>query len=116
MHSDKDLQGIKARLAAERDALATPNAAADAERKPVELDQQSVGRLSRMDAMQVQAMALESQRRRLLRIRRIDAAIMRIDRREYGRCARCGEDIAKPRLDADPTMPLCADCARGAGS
>ncbi len=49
-------------------ALAAQIRAADAEtegeRAPVELDQQTVGRLSRMDALQVQAMALETSRRR----------------------------------------------------
>ena len=46
--------------------------------RPVELDQTKVGRLSRMDAMQSQAMAKETQRRRNADITRIDAAIKRI--------------------------------------
>ena len=46
--------------------------------RPVELDQTKVGRLSRMDAMQSQAMAKETQRRRKNDITRIDAAIKRI--------------------------------------
>ena len=87
---------------------------AESGRRPVELDQQSVGRLSRMDAMQVQAMEIEAERRRLERIRRIDATLARIDRGEYGACVRCGDDMDPKRLALDPTTPLCADCARTA--
>lgn len=87
---------------------------AESGRRPVELDQQSVGRLSRMDAMQVQAMEMEAERRRLERIRRIDATLARIDRGEYGACVRCGADVDPKRLALDPTTPLCAECARTA--
>ena len=52
--------------------------------RPVELDQTKVGRLSRMDAMQSQAMAKETQRRRKTDITRIDAAIKRIKDADYG--------------------------------
>src|SRR3546814_7937495 len=50
-----------------------------ADRAPVALDQESVGRLSRIDAMQVQAMALAQQRRRQSERNAIDAALLRID-------------------------------------
>lgn len=112
MRSGKHLQQLRARLVAERESLAGLSSTAEAARKPVELDQQSVGRLSRMDAMQVQAMAIESERRRQQRMRRIDATIGRIDKGEYGACVRCGDDIPEQRLEADPTIPLCAECVR----
>lgn len=83
------------------------------DRAPVELDQQSVGRLSRMDAMQGQAMAKETERRRLNEVRRIDAALVRLDEGEYGYCVSCGEDIDPKRLDFDLSIPTCIDCARG---
>ena len=81
------------------------------DRAPVELDQQSVGRLSRMDALQVQAMALESSRRRAAELRRIEAALARIDAGEYGFCVECGEEIAVRRLESDPATPYCVHCA-----
>jgi DnaK suppressor protein len=84
-------------------------------RRPVELDQTSVGRLSRMDAMQVQAMALATERRRHEEARRVEAAIRRIDEGEYGYCIACGEEIAAKRLGVDPTVPTCIRCASGAG-
>ncbi len=88
-------------------------AAADEEvRRPVLLDQTSVGRLSRMDALQSQAMALEIERRRNLELLRIDAALKRIDEGEFGYCVVCGEDIPEKRMLFDPAVPTCVDCAR----
>jgi len=82
-------------------------------RKPVELDQTSVGRLSRMDALQVQAMQLETERRRNQERQRIIAALRRLDEGDFGYCAVCGEDIEPKRLEHDPTVPSCIACARG---
>ena len=50
----------------------------------VELDQTKVGRLSRMDAMQAQAMAQASAERREVMLRRIEAALQRLDDDEFG--------------------------------
>ena len=102
----------KERLLAERASLESLSAASRAARGPVELDQQSAGRLSRMDAMQVQAMALEAERRRRVQIQRIDAALRRIEEGEYGCCINCGEEIAPGRLAIDPAVALCTGCAR----
>lgn len=79
--------------------------------RPVDLDQSSVGRLSRMDAMQSQAMALENKRRREIELTRIDAALERIEEGEYGYCAACDEEIAQRRLNLDPANPFCVQCA-----
>ena len=80
-------------------------------RQPVELDQTMVGRLSRMDALQTQAMQLETERRRAVEIQRIDSAQPRIDEGEFGHCVSCGVDIELKRLENDPTTPTCFDCA-----
>ena len=80
-------------------------------RQPVELDQTAVGRLSRMDALQGQAMALEQARRRELEIKRIDAALQRIEDGTYGYCLSCDEEIEAKRLELDPTTPTCISCA-----
>jgi DnaK suppressor protein len=80
--------------------------------KTVELDQTSVGRLSRMDALQVQAMSQESGRRRTIKLQHIAAALRRIDRGEYGYCLECEEEIAVQRLEFDPAATLCIECAR----
>lgn len=82
-------------------------------RAPVTLDQQSVGRLSRMDAMQGQAMAQATERRRQDEIRRIDAALARLEEGEYGYCITCGDDIDPKRLAFDPSVAVCIGCAKG---
>jgi len=77
----------------------------------VELDQSKVGRLSRMDAMQAQAMAQASAGRREQMLRQIEAALQRIEDGEYGDCQSCDEPINPKRLEVDPTAVLCIDCA-----
>lgn len=79
--------------------------------KPVELDQASVGRLSRMDAMQVQAMALAAEERRREELQRIEAAFKRIESGDFGFCISCDEEIALKRLELDPTILTCIRCA-----
>lgn len=78
--------------------------------KTVELDQTRVGRISRMDAMQSQQMALESARRRQHHILKIEGALRRIESGEYGYCFVCGEEIVVERLTADPTSTRCMGC------
>ena len=80
-------------------------------RAAVELDQTRVGRLSRMDALQGQAMALETDRRRGLELQKIEGALRRLEDGEYGACVRCGEEVEVKRLELDPAATLCFDCA-----
>ncbi len=79
----------------------------------VELDQQSVGRLSRMDALQNQAMANANHARRQAHKTRLKAALKRMEEGEYGYCEDCGEDIAVKRLEFDPAANKCIECAKG---
>lgn len=78
--------------------------------KPVILDQQSVGRLSRMDAIQHQQMALANKKQSSNQLIHIDLALKRIDAGEYGLCLQCEEQIAFARLQAQPFAKLCIDC------
>jgi len=94
-------------------ALDAEDAAGQDAQKTVELDQQAVGRLSRMDALQNQAMAQATARRRGAERQRIMAALARIETDEYGYCVTCGDEIAAARLAADPALALCAPCMRG---
>jgi DnaK suppressor protein len=79
--------------------------------RPVELDQASVGRLSRMDAMQGQQMAMETARRRRQELAAIEGALRRIELGEYGDCVVCGEEIDIRRLRIAPTSTSCVACA-----
>lgn len=106
-----DLDAARARLTSLRAELAELRAAAADDGKPVALDQQAVGRLSRMDSMQMQEMAKAAEARRAAEIKRVDAALKRLEDGDYGYCMSCGEAIAPKRLEIDPAAPLCAACA-----
>ena len=110
--TDEELATLREALVAKLDALRASSETSADDRKPVTLDQQSVGRLSRMDAMQMQAMAQASEKRRRQEVSRIESAINRIDEGEYGYCVTCGDGISEKRLKADPTIPTCINCAR----
>lgn len=110
---DAQLGRFRQRLVALAEEIRAADAATSGERAPVELDQQSVGRLSRMDALQVQAMALEASRRRSGVLQRIAAALARMEAGDYGFCVECGEEIPARRLELDPATPMCVSCASG---
>ena len=103
----------RAALIARQDQLAKEDAANADSRDTVELQQDSVGRLSRMDAMQQQAMAQAQERRRAAERTRIKAALERLDEGEWGYCLTCGEEIAEARLRHDPSVAVCVGCAGG---
>ena len=108
---DVDLQAIRRALEGERADLLHESEATAEEQRPVALDQQSVGRLSRMDALQVQAMAQALEARRQGRLLRIEAALRRLDAGDYGFCEECGEKIPAKRLEIDAVTERCVDCA-----
>jgi DnaK suppressor protein len=108
------MEAMKNKLLALRAELERIADSGDAAGDVVELDQARVGRLSRMDAMQAQAMAQASGQRRQTMLREISAALKRIDEGDYGTCERCDEAINPRRLEVDPTARLCIDCASAA--
>jgi DnaK suppressor protein len=79
----------------------------------VSLDQQAVGRLSRQDALLSQSMAKATQARRDAQRRGLRAAKARLEDGEFGYCEDCGEEISPKRLELDPTVPRCINCASG---
>ncbi|MGG7054312.1 TraR/DksA family transcriptional regulator [Nitrosomonas sp. ANs5] len=110
MHK-QTLENFKTRLEQMREALHAGEDTSREAAKPVILDQASVGRLSRMDAMQGQAMAIETQRRRKILAGRIERALARMAAGDYGICQSCEEAIDPRRLEIDPTASLCIACA-----
>ena len=105
-------QKYRARIDAEIEELRALSSGSKDARAPVELDQQSVGRLSRMDAMQQQSMDLAREDRRRARLAVLAAALRRLAERDYGYCLGCGEDIPEKRLDIDAAATLCIHCQR----
>jgi DnaK suppressor protein len=106
-----DIQHFRSRLLDARAQLLALQATRDDSAATVVLDQTSVGRLSRMDALQQQAMALASRERAQRELLRIEAALQRCDDGRYGDCVDCGEPINLRRLEHDPATPLCVACA-----
>ena len=104
-------QEARKKLLARRAELAVEDGMSAEARGPVTLQQDSVGRLSRMDAMQHQQMALAAEKRRQSERSRIAAALHRLDQGEWSYCLTCGEDIAAKRLEHDPSVAQCVRCA-----
>ncbi|KPK61029.1 MAG: hypothetical protein AMJ59_03470 [Gammaproteobacteria bacterium SG8_31] len=109
-----DLEHFRRELQALRKDLLAAAELEDDSASPVELDQSRIGRLSRMDAMQGQAMSVEMKRRRQISLERITRALERIDEGDFGVCDECGEPIAVARLELDPAVVLCIGCATAA--
>ena len=101
---------LRTRLIAQQQELTELLHNAAATTKPVTLDQQSVGRVSRIDAIQQQQMAIANQQQTSDMLKGIDLALRRIDDASYGDCLDCGEPIAYARLQAQPFASLCINC------
>lgn len=112
MTGNLDIAKFKERLETRREELKALHDISAESRGAVELDQTSVGRVSRIDALQQQQMALASDRQRTEELVRIEAALQRIKDGSYGDCLKCDEPIAEKRLKFDPAIPTCIDCAR----
>lgn len=110
-HPELDMDAVRQRLRSLYQQCRDESSRSQSQRATVELDQTTTGRLSRMDALQGQAMAQASERRRAIRMQQIPQALKRIDEGVYGECIECGEWIAKARLELDPTALKCIDCA-----
>jgi DnaK suppressor protein len=107
-----DLDKAGQRLAARKKELEDLSDLSSEARDPVTLDQQSVGRLSRMDAMQQQAMSQATEQKRKFDLVRIEATERRLRDGDYGYCEECGEEIPDGRLAIDPMAEFCVNCAR----
>lgn len=70
----------------------------------------SIGRLSRLDSMQMQQMALAGKRRLEQEQQRLRQALRRVDSGTYGRCQLCQKDIHNERLRHLPDAATCVPC------
>jgi DnaK suppressor protein len=108
---DVDISSLREKLLELREELQVAIVTASESSQVVELDQARVGRLSRMDALQAQAMSQAAGRRREDMLARITAALARMDKENFGLCKSCDEAINPKRLEFDPTATLCISCA-----
>ncbi len=109
--NSEERKHAEARLNALREEILNNKELAAEDKSPVELDQSRVGRLSRMDAMQQQAMSMALDRRRDTQLKRIEGAFIRLEKGVYGDCVRCKKPIDAKRMEFDPTAFYCVECA-----
>ncbi len=112
MRKDIDLEYLNNLLQEKLAVIIARRKGQEEDEAPVKLDQSKVGRISRMDAIQQQAMAKASGRRTEIERKRIIAALDRIQSGAYGYCLKCEEEIAEARLRFDPSAFLCISCAQ----
>ena len=113
MISQEQIEAFRKQLIEQLQDIEKEDALGREGQETVVLDQQSVGRLSRMDALQQQAMAQATNRRRTAQRTRLTAALGRIAEGEFGYCTDCGDEISLSRLALDPSVPRCLSCAAG---
>ena len=101
---------LEARLAELRDSVEGKSEAT----APVQLDT-SIGRLSRMDAIQSQQLALGLKARQQQALMRVQNALEAVRKGTYGTCRRCRRPIALERLEVQPDAVVCVQCAENAG-
>jgi DnaK suppressor protein len=111
LRRDIDLEYFQSLLEQRRDDILSRQDGLRETAGTVELDQARMGRLSRMDALQQQAMARAANGRSAVELQRIQAALVRIRKGDYGYCQECGEDIVEERLKVDPGALSCITCA-----
>jgi len=108
--NQKQIKELRCLLVSSQQALEEQMLSTGSSTKPVTLDQQSVGRVSRIDAIQQQQMAIANQQQADQLLKRIEQALLKINSGEYGTCLQCDEPIAFARLQAQPYATLCIDC------
>lgn len=102
---------FRAIIATRLETIATELAAVAESTEPIQPDV-SIGRLSRLDSMQMQQMALAGQRRLEEERGRLAEARKRIEAGTYGTCLICGGDIDVERLEIQPDAVACMPCLR----
>jgi DnaK suppressor protein len=107
----KQVEAIREQLLRNKQLLLEVTKTSETATETVELDQTRQGRLSRMDALQGQAMSIAASNRRKAELKNIELALKRIDNGGYGFCQHCDEEISLKRLEFNPTVSYCIHCA-----
>ena len=108
--SQQQIDHLHILLLDQQEKLVKQQADADAATRPVTLDQQSVGRVSRIDAIQQQQMAIANQQQTMHSLKQVELALKRIKDGDFGFCTECGEPVSFARLQVQPFARLCLDC------
>jgi DnaK suppressor protein len=110
-HLTKDqIEDLRVELERQLGRLHESMKVTDEAMRPVELDQTSVGRLSRMDSLQNQSLSKGLHEREVVRLSQIREALGRIEDGTYGVCTLCGGPVPFERLFVFPEAPECSEC------
>ena len=77
--------------------------------KPIPLDA-SIGRISRMDAINNRTINESSLREKKKILQRLEKALERSGDKNFGNCQKCGNEIPFGRLEYMPHVTRCVDC------
>lgn len=108
--TEEQLQTLHTALLTLKEQLQQQLQQAESAAEPVQLDQTLLGRVSRMDAMQQQSVALSTRKHANITLKKVLTALQAHKQGEYGYCRRCGEPIGFGRLQAQPESSLCLQC------
>ena len=106
---DEQLPSFRARLEAARDQIDRLLAQTEADQRAPDLDL-PIGRLTRIDAIQMHGMAQMNRRQLDVRRQQVLAALAALDAGTYGLCRSCKGPVALARLEVLPEVPFCIDC------
>ena len=110
MLSQAQLKHVQSCLEAQKEELIALLSINEQATEVVSLDQAKVGRLSRMDALQQQAMAQANRSQYQQKLRNVQSALTAIKEQNYGYCEECGNPIPIARLEASPESIYCVAC------
>ena len=108
--TQKQVDELATQLDQQRQSLLNQLNENEAQVAPVKLDQQAVGRVSRIDAIQQQQMAKANREQDKQLLAATIASLKRIDDNEYGYCLECAEPIGYARLQVQPQVAMCLKC------
>ena len=107
--TDPQLQDFHERLLEAKAGIKALLAQTAADTKPVDLNL-PIGRLTRIDAIQMQGMAQMNRQQLKIRLKQVEAALMSFGHGSYGICRHCKGPIPLGRLEVLPESPFCVDC------
>ncbi len=112
--TEEQLEGLRGLLESRLAEVKQGLSASSADAKPVGLDL-SIGRLTRVDALQQQHMATARRNRLQIQLAQIQQALTKLGAGDYGECVRCDEPISYARLRVRPETPFCVRCQGKSG-
>ena len=108
---DAEREALHAQLVERREALRQLLSGSDESTERVEIDNSCQSRLSRVEAQQDREMVRALRARWERELSRVEGALRRMENNEYGDCFVCGEPIPLRRLESDPSVTRCVECA-----